>query len=80
MWDLLALESGQTKGNQASPRNADLADYRHVHGDLLSSPPLGELSGGDGLLVLQATRTNLRRTELLDFHLISNAIKDLKDK
>lgn len=63
LWDLLALESSdQTKGNQASPRNADLVDYvssnhRRVqpsslnsccfaNGDRLSSPPLGELSCG----------------------------------
>ena len=61
-WDVLALQSDQTKGNQASPRNADLvndvsSNYRRVqpsslnsccygNGDLLSSPPLGELSSG----------------------------------
>ena len=62
LWDPLALESDQIKGNQASPSNADLIDcvppnYRRVqpsslnsccfgNGDLLSSPPLRELSCG----------------------------------
>lgn len=62
LWDPLVLESDQTKGNQVSPSNAVLVDcfssnYRRVqpsrlnscrfgNGDLLSSPPLGELSCG----------------------------------
>ena len=61
-WDISSLVSDQTKGNQASPSNADLVDcfspnHRRVqpsslnsccfgNGDLLSSPTLGELSCG----------------------------------
>ena len=62
LWDLLAIESDQTRGNQSSSSNENFVEsvssnYRRVqpsrlnsccfgNGDLLSSPPLGELSGG----------------------------------
>ena len=62
LWDPLVLESDYAKRNQASPRNADFVDcvphsYRDVqpsrlnsccfgNGDVLSPPPLEELSRG----------------------------------